>query len=108
MALFAAATRSVPPPWAATGAAGQGADESGLGGRHRRGRRRYVTGCQARSAVASTRPVAVSYRITPLGKTLRHPVDVLLAWTARHMPAVERAREEFDERDAGSRTGPQA
>ncbi|MFE7051848.1 winged helix-turn-helix transcriptional regulator [Streptomyces californicus] len=57
--------------------------------------------------VVSTRPVAVRYRITPLGKTLRHPVDVLLAWTARHMPAIERAREEFDERDAGSRTGPQ-
>ncbi|MEW2555007.1 winged helix-turn-helix transcriptional regulator [Streptomyces zhihengii] len=46
--------------------------------------------------VVSTRPVAVRYRITPLGKTLRPPVDVLLAWASRNMPAVERAREVFD------------
>ncbi|MFC8566087.1 winged helix-turn-helix transcriptional regulator [Streptomyces sp. NPDC057245] len=46
--------------------------------------------------VVSTRPVAVSYRITPLGKTLRPPVDALLAWAAEHMPAVTRAREAFD------------
>ncbi|MEV8092258.1 winged helix-turn-helix transcriptional regulator [Streptomyces nigra] len=49
--------------------------------------------------VVSTRPVAVVYRITPLGKTLRHPVDVLLAWAARSMPAIERAREVFDGRE---------
>ncbi|MER7911767.1 helix-turn-helix domain-containing protein [Streptomyces sp. NPDC096068] len=47
--------------------------------------------------VVSTRPVAVRYRITPLGKTLRHPIDVLLAWTSQHMPAIERAREDFDD-----------
>ncbi|NED14572.1 helix-turn-helix domain-containing protein [Streptomyces sp. SID9124] len=49
--------------------------------------------------VLSTRPVAVRYRITPLGKTLREPIDVLLAWTSQHMPAIERAREDFDERE---------
>ncbi|MEV5604605.1 helix-turn-helix domain-containing protein [Streptomyces sp. NPDC052299] len=49
--------------------------------------------------VLSTRPVAVRYRITGLGKTLRHPIDVLLGWTSQHMPAVERAREDFDERE---------
>ncbi|WP_224756300.1 winged helix-turn-helix transcriptional regulator [Streptomyces sp. col6] len=49
--------------------------------------------------VVSTRPVAVRYRITELGKTLREPIDVLLAWTSRHMPAIERAREDFDERE---------
>ncbi|MFF8567323.1 winged helix-turn-helix transcriptional regulator [Streptomyces albidoflavus] len=49
--------------------------------------------------VLSTRPVAVSYRITGLGKTLREPIDVLLAWTSQHMPAIERARENFDERE---------
>ncbi|WP_330455037.1 MULTISPECIES: helix-turn-helix domain-containing protein [unclassified Streptomyces] len=49
--------------------------------------------------VVSTRPVAVRYRITGLGKTLRHPIDVLLAWTSQHMPAIERAREDFDERE---------
>ncbi|KAB2970899.1 helix-turn-helix transcriptional regulator [Streptomyces sp. SS1-1] len=49
--------------------------------------------------VVSTRPVAVEYRITPLGKTLRHPVEVLLAWAAQNMPAIERARAVFDGRE---------
>ncbi|MET7511160.1 helix-turn-helix domain-containing protein [Streptomyces albidoflavus] len=53
--------------------------------------------------VLSTRPVAVSYRITGLGKTLREPIDVLLAWTSQHMPAIERARENFDEREDAQR-----
>jgi DNA-binding HxlR family transcriptional regulator len=44
----------------------------------------------------SSRPVAVEYRITPLGKTLRHPVDVLLQWARTHMPEIERARRTFD------------
>ena len=44
----------------------------------------------------SSRPVAVEYRITPLGKTLRHPVDVLLEWVAARMPEIERARHAFD------------
>ncbi|MGP3776233.1 winged helix-turn-helix transcriptional regulator [Streptomyces sp. SDT5-1] len=45
----------------------------------------------------SSRPVAVEYRITPLGKTLRHPVDVLLEWAETHLPAIERARRVFDD-----------
>lgn len=45
--------------------------------------------------VLSTRPVAVQYAITPLGKTLRHPVDVVLQWAAEHMPAIEQARRTF-------------
>lgn len=49
--------------------------------------------------VVSTRPVAVRYRITRLGKTLREPIDVLLTWTSQHMPAIERAREDFDKRE---------
>ncbi|MFJ9179939.1 winged helix-turn-helix transcriptional regulator [Streptomyces sp. NPDC102360] len=44
----------------------------------------------------SSRPVAVEYRITPLGKTLRRPVDVLLDWATTHMPEIERARDAFD------------
>ncbi|WP_267714402.1 winged helix-turn-helix transcriptional regulator [Streptomyces sp. CoH17] len=48
--------------------------------------------------IVSTRPVAVRYRITPLGKTLRHPVDVLLTWASQHMPAITAAREAFDTR----------
>ncbi|MFE7113258.1 winged helix-turn-helix transcriptional regulator [Streptomyces sp. NPDC057575] len=46
--------------------------------------------------VVSTRPVAVRYRITPLGKTLRPPIDVLLAWASQNMPAITRARDAFD------------
>ena len=49
--------------------------------------------------VLPTRPVAVRYRITPLGKTLRPPVDVLLAWASANMPAIARAREDFDARE---------
>ena len=44
----------------------------------------------------NTRPIAVEYRITPLGKTLRHPVEVLLAWADVHLPAIEDARARFD------------
>lgn len=44
----------------------------------------------------STRPIAVQYRITPLGKTLRSPVDALLAWAEIHTPEIERARQLFD------------
>jgi DNA-binding HxlR family transcriptional regulator len=44
----------------------------------------------------STRPVAVEYRITPLGKTLRAPVEVILEWAVAHMPEIVQARERFD------------
>lgn len=29
-------------------------------------------------------------------KNLRHPIDVLLAWTPQHMPGIERACDDFD------------
>lgn len=51
--------------------------------------------------VTSSRPVAVEYRITPLGKTLREPIDALLLWSAEQMPRVEAARERYDDADAG-------
>ncbi|MEU7298445.1 helix-turn-helix domain-containing protein [Streptomyces exfoliatus] len=54
--------------------------------------------------VVSTRPVAVRYRITGLGKTLRHPIDVLLAWASQNMPAIEHARETFDTGEDGDRS----
>jgi DNA-binding HxlR family transcriptional regulator len=47
--------------------------------------------------LVSERPIAVEYRITPLGKTLRGPVDAVLAWAADHLPAIERARDRYDE-----------
>ncbi|MGW4635176.1 winged helix-turn-helix transcriptional regulator [Nocardia sp. NPDC004415] len=51
--------------------------------------------------VISTRPVAVRYRITPLGKSLRPPIDVLLAWASQNMATIERARERFDDLERG-------
>lgn len=47
--------------------------------------------------VLGTRPVAVEYRITPLGKTFRAPVEGILQWAADYMPLIEQARERFDE-----------
>lgn len=46
--------------------------------------------------VVRSRPVAVEYRITSLGKTLRGPVEVLLEWAAAHMSEIEHARRCFD------------
>jgi len=47
--------------------------------------------------VLGTRPLAVQYRITPLGKTLREPVDALLAWADVQMPRIEAARRAYDD-----------
>jgi DNA-binding HxlR family transcriptional regulator len=47
--------------------------------------------------VVATRPVAVRYSISPLGKTLREPVDGLVAWAAEHLSEVERARTRYDD-----------
>ncbi|MBB2958116.1 winged helix-turn-helix transcriptional regulator [Pseudoclavibacter helvolus] len=52
--------------------------------------------------VLSTRPVAVEYRITPLGKTLRPPIDAILDWAAQQMPRIEAARDRFDDEAIGS------
>lgn len=49
--------------------------------------------------VLSSRPVAVEYRITPLGKTLREPIDALLEWADENLAAIHRARAAFDEAD---------
>jgi DNA-binding HxlR family transcriptional regulator len=46
--------------------------------------------------VLETRPVAVEYRIAPVGDTLNELVDALLRWTTVNMPEVQRARERFD------------
>ncbi|WP_228918688.1 MULTISPECIES: helix-turn-helix domain-containing protein [unclassified Streptomyces] len=56
--------------------------------------------------VVSSRPVAVEYRITPLGKTMRRPVDVLLEWATTHMPEIERARRAFDDLDRMTAAAP--
>lgn len=46
--------------------------------------------------VTNTRPVAVEYRISPLGKTLQDLIDALLHWSTLRLPEVERARANFD------------
>jgi DNA-binding HxlR family transcriptional regulator len=47
--------------------------------------------------VTSTRPIAVEYRITPLGRSLQELIDALLHWTTVTLPDVERARARFDD-----------
>ncbi|MGW6726771.1 winged helix-turn-helix transcriptional regulator [Nocardia sp. NPDC055029] len=47
--------------------------------------------------VTQTRPVAVEYRISPIGKTLQGLIDALLLWTTDTLPEVEQARARFDD-----------
>lgn len=47
--------------------------------------------------VLTTRPVAVEYRIAPVGDGLSDLVDALLRWTTENLPEVERARARFDD-----------
>ncbi|MEV6556781.1 helix-turn-helix domain-containing protein [Nocardia sp. NPDC051756] len=49
--------------------------------------------------VTSTRPIAVEYRLTHLGRSLQDLIDALLRWTTTTLPDVERARRRFDEQD---------
>lgn len=51
--------------------------------------------------ILQSRPVAVEYRITPLGKTLRGPIDALHQWTSDHMSQINAARARFDQADLG-------
>lgn len=46
--------------------------------------------------ISGTRPLAVEYRISRLGRTLQDLIDALLLWSTDNMPAVDRARERFD------------
>lgn len=51
--------------------------------------------------VISDRPVAIEYRISAMGKTLRDPVDAILRWSEDHLDEIERARARFDDAAAG-------
>ena len=51
--------------------------------------------------VVTLSPVAVEYRITPLGRTLLVPFFALYAWTVESLPEVERSRRSFDGRGDG-------
>jgi DNA-binding HxlR family transcriptional regulator len=46
--------------------------------------------------VTNTRPLAVEYRISPLGNTLQELIDALMHWSTAHLPEVEVARKRFD------------
>ncbi|HEV6951839.1 MAG TPA: helix-turn-helix domain-containing protein [Promicromonospora sp.] len=46
--------------------------------------------------VVSSRPVAVEYRISRLGRTIQDLIDALYVWSADNMPRVEEARARFD------------
>ena len=47
-------------------------------------------------------PIAVEYAITPLGRTLLHPMKAMHDWTMNNLPAVDEARRAFDQRNGGS------
>lgn len=55
--------------------------------------------------VFPTIPPRVDYALTDLGQSLRGPVEALGHWAFAHLPAVERARAEFDERQDPGKDG---
>jgi len=48
--------------------------------------------------VLDTSPVAVEYRITPMGRDVSTPLKALLSWAYQHSDEVEQARQAFDSR----------
>jgi DNA-binding HxlR family transcriptional regulator len=48
--------------------------------------------------VFPTVPPRVDYELTPLGHSLRSPVEALGAWAFAHLDAIEAARQAFDRR----------
>jgi DNA-binding HxlR family transcriptional regulator len=47
--------------------------------------------------VVSDRPVAIEYRITALGKTLREPVEAILRWSDDHLAGIRTAQARYDD-----------
>lgn len=60
-------------------------------------RRLERNGIVERRVIASA-PVAVEYRITPLGRTLEAPFHALHQWTLQHHHKIEKARSVYDAR----------
>ena len=48
--------------------------------------------------VVPVSPIAVEYKITPLGRSLEQPFKALYNWTLAKLPQVEDARRAFDQR----------
>jgi DNA-binding HxlR family transcriptional regulator len=46
--------------------------------------------------VYPTNPPSVEYALTPMGRSMWHAVHPLMEWTARHRPAIEVARADYD------------
>ncbi len=48
--------------------------------------------------VFPTIPPRVDYELTPLGQSLRVPVQALGSWAFEHQPDIDKARQDFDGR----------
>lgn len=48
--------------------------------------------------VTPTIPPRVDYELTPLGHSLRQPIEALGDWAFAHLPAIQEARAAFDAR----------
>ena len=55
--------------------------------------------------VLSTEPVAIEYRISPLGRTLQAPLQTLLGWVLDNLGTVDAARSAYDGRHAAPGAG---
>jgi DNA-binding HxlR family transcriptional regulator len=55
--------------------------------------------------VFPTIPPRVDYELTPLGHSLRVPVQALGAWAFEHQPTIAKAREDFDGRASWRASG---
>jgi DNA-binding HxlR family transcriptional regulator len=58
--------------------------------------RRLERNGMIRRDVVSTRPIAVTYRVTALGDTLQPLIEALFSWSSQSLPAVRSARGTFD------------
>lgn len=47
-------------------------------------------------------PPRVDYELTPLGETLLATVCALMSWTVEHIDEIDRARREYDARNAAT------
>lgn len=46
-------------------------------------------------------PPKVEYELTPLGRTLRDPVEALSEWASQHRPVIRENRRRYDDTDVG-------
>lgn len=68
-------------------------------------RRLERLGLVERHVIAAS-PVAVEYRVTPLGESLKSPFLALLNWSLQHGPEIEAAKRRFDRKAERTRAVP--